>query len=108
MAGSHLLSDSVAYGNIWRWQGLLQQLLWTWSVVLADRQYGGTFAQEGSTTVAVEQMVPQRVSRVLHVLLYPDDLAYSTSGKWSGIIARNHTLALDIQRALALVLPYSH
>ena len=44
MAGSHLLSDSVAYGNIWRWQDTVQvakgveslhetiHLLWTFNV----------------------------------------------------------------------------
>lgn len=52
------------------------------------------------------EVVPKRISRVLHVLFHSNDYSHRECGKRRELAARNHTPALDFRCALALGLPH--
>lgn len=95
MAWRDLLPHSAADGNIRRRQRLLQQLLRPWSTLPPDWQHPEVVAQESGSTMAFVEVVPKRISRVLHVLFHSNDYPHRECGKRRELAARNHTPALD-------------
>lgn len=106
VAWRDLLPHSAADGNIRRRQRLLQQLLRPWSTLPPDWQHPEVVAQESGSTIGFVEVVPKRISRVLHVLFHSNDYSHRECGKRRELAARNHTPALDFRCALALGLPH--
>lgn len=108
MAGCHLLCDSITYGDLrWR-QRLLQQILRPRPTIYAHGEQFRVVTQESRTEMVIVQVVPQRISRLLHVFLCADDLANRAGFPRTGFSATDRTLAVDFQCSLALGLPHSH
>ena len=78
-----------------------------WSTLPPDWQHPEVVAQESGSTMAFVEVVPKRISRVLHVLFHSNDYPHRECGKRRELAARNHTPALDFRCAMALGLPHS-